>query len=255
MLTSNMDEKIIAFTIDIDWAPEEAISDTMRLFEEREIAATLFCTHDSATLQNANRTLFELGVHPNFNALLTGNGEVGISPERLLDDALALYPESVGIRSHSTTQNSPLLNLMASRSELAYEANAFYPYNWNLGPYILWNGLRRVPYNWEDDIHFEYEFAFDDLKIDFAGGNYFVFDFHPAHIALNTYSRGYYAQYKAAFYNGDTPMNYQNSAKVGARDALSSLLDWVEREGHTPMHMRDIAQLAVNPGQQYSREL
>ncbi len=241
-----MENKIIAFTVDIDWAPDEAISDTLQLFEQYGVPATLFCTHDSGVLKNANRSLFELGVHPNFNPLLLNTGHHEHAAKDVLDKLMEIYPEATGVRSHSMTQNSYLLNLFVEKG-LVYDANSFWAYDFDLKPKIAWNGLRRVPYNWEDDIHFEYGFSYDDLKVDFKNGSYFVFDFHPCHVALNTDSKEYYGKFKEAFYCGKTPMAHRNTANAGARDALIKLLEWVVSEGHSALKMSEVAKYAQKP--------
>jgi len=160
-----MKDKIIAFTVDIDWAPEEAIADTLQLFAKYGVPATLFCTHDADVLKNADRSLFELALHPNFNALLLNATGERRTAKDIVEQLHDMYPEAVGIRSHSMTQNSYLLNLFAEKGYL-YDANSFWPYDFDLKPKTMWNGLHRVPYNWEDHIHIECGHTYDELRID-----------------------------------------------------------------------------------------
>ena len=61
---------MIVFTSDIDWAPDEVIFDTIKIFEKFNVKCTFFCTHKSKILDECNRDLFELGIHPNFNPSL-----------------------------------------------------------------------------------------------------------------------------------------------------------------------------------------
>ena len=44
------EENYICFTSDLDWAPEAAIEDTLRLFLENDISPTVFVTHESEVI-------------------------------------------------------------------------------------------------------------------------------------------------------------------------------------------------------------
>ena len=65
-----------------------------------------------------------------------------------------LVPEATSIRSHGLTQNSRLLDLMKDMGYLR-ESNLLITLSsgLTLTPFYHWNGLLRVPYFWEDDIH------------------------------------------------------------------------------------------------------
>lgn len=51
---------MIAFTSDIDWAPEEVILDTIGLFEEYDVKCTFFSTHHSRVLAKADKRNLKL---------------------------------------------------------------------------------------------------------------------------------------------------------------------------------------------------
>ena len=55
-------------TVDIDWAPDSAISKTINYLIDNEVRATWFITHASPEVERLKEYphLFELGVHPNF---------------------------------------------------------------------------------------------------------------------------------------------------------------------------------------------
>lgn len=215
------------FTIDIDWAPEAVIEDTLRLFQEHEVPATIFATHRSGALDAADRHLFEIGIHPNFNPLLAGGGGAAA---RLVDDLLAEYPEARGVRSHSMTQSTPLLDLFRSRG-LLYDANLFLPYWADIHPFQIWNGLWRVPYNWEDDIHFSYGRSFESTGLtDDAAVN--VLDFHPIHVYLNTDTRERYEAARPHYQTPETLVGLRNTVRAGARTLLVELLQ-TQRGGLT----------------------
>jgi hypothetical protein len=62
---------------------------------------------------------------------------------------------------------------------------------------MLWNGMIRVPYCWEDDIFCTYRergVPEPDVTASAQRSGLRVFDFHPIHIFLNTESMKRYEQ-------------------------------------------------------------
>jgi hypothetical protein len=215
------------FTVDIDWAPEPVIADTLALFERYGVPCTLFTTHRSAALDTCSRELFEIGIHPNFNGLLNGQGG---NAEQEIDRLLALYPEARGARSHSLTQSTLLLDLFQAKG-MVYEVNHFLPY-WNsIRPFKLWNGMWRIPYNWEDDVHCAYGRTFDETGLD-SSAALNVFDFHPVHVYLNTDTLSCYQRARAHYQDADRLLGLRNADRLGARTLLIRLLER-ESEGMT----------------------
>ena len=174
-------------TLDIDWADDDILIDSIKLLEKTKVEATWFVTHYTPLLERIrSNEKFELGIHPNFNYLLEGSAKAGDSCEKILDKILEVVPEAKSVRSHSMVQSTRLLELFSSRG-LVYDCNHFIPVQSNieLKPWQLWNGLTRIPYFWEDDIACLYE---NKIKIEelFLKKGLRVFDFHPIHIFLNT---------------------------------------------------------------------
>ncbi len=97
-----------------------------------------------------------------------------------------IIPESVSIRSHSMCQSSYLLNLF-SEVGFTHDVNQYIPFysNIDLKPWSLWNGLVRIPYNWEDDLYLISQNRQNILDIARIF-SFIVFDFHPIHVYLNT---------------------------------------------------------------------
>ncbi len=211
-------------TIDIDWAPEEVIEDTLSLLKEYNVSATLFCTHKSDVINNADIAKYEKAIHPNFNFLLQGKNTNGNNAEDVLDSLLTIYPEAKGIRSHSMTQSSMLLDLFVQKG-LQYDANHFLPYQ-NIMPFTLWNGLIRIPYNWEDDVHFAYNKKFENPEFEFADNELLIVDFHPMHIFLNTENAERYKAAKPHYQNVKELLKFRNDGKEkkGVRDVFIQLL-------------------------------
>jgi hypothetical protein len=177
----------IFITLDVDWAHDEVLKYSIDILEEYDVQATWFITHETKILgrlrENPN---FELGVHPNFNHLLQSSCNSVGSAEEILREILNIVPNATSVRSHSMLQSTQLLDIF-SRLGLTHDANHFIPFHSGvqMKPWKLWNGMVRVPYSWEDDIHCMYRLQ-DSIReyVELEGLK--VFDFHPTHIYLNS---------------------------------------------------------------------
>lgn len=229
---------MIVFTSDIDWAPEEVIADTLNLFEVYGVKCTFFSTHHSLELAKSNKKLFETGIHPNFNPILSGSSDK--RPEDILDELLDIHPEAQGIRSHSMMQSTNLLQLFADK-KLLYDANHFLPYQPDIKPFKLWTGMVRIPYNWEDDVHWAYGYSFDECGMDINSDKLVIFDFHPIHIFLNTENKYRYNEAKKFYSDPKKLINYRNKDVIGTRDLLISLLTYCKQNRIETHKMIDVA--------------
>ena len=121
----------IIFTSDIDWANETVIDFTLNLFKINNIKCTLFATHKSKAIDLCDKNLFEIGIHPNFNqSIVSGSG---LSAKKVIDNLTQIYPDAIGVRSHSLTTSSPLLDIFKSAG-MKYESNHIIPYSNKLNP-------------------------------------------------------------------------------------------------------------------------
>lgn len=229
---------MIAFTCDVDWAPEEVIEDTINLFELFGVKCTFFSTHHSLKLTKSNRKLFEIGIHPDFNPLLKGNCPK--SYEDILDEIMEIHPEALGVRTHTMFQSVILLQKFADK-KLLYDANNFLPYQTNLQPIRLWNNLVRIPYNWEDDVHWAYGYGFEDCRMNIEGDELIVFDFHPIHIYLNTENKYRYDEAKKFYNDPKKLLEYRNTEVPGTRDLLINLLKHCKNSKIETHKLKDIA--------------
>ena len=175
----------IFITIDIDWACDDVLHDTINLLENAGVSATWFVTHDTPILNRlrANKN-FELGIHPNFNNLLSGEG--GIDFRKIIDNLLEIVPEAISARSHSLTFNAHILSYFKEVG-IKYDCNQYIP-NYSgieINPWLHFNGMVRVPHFWEDDCAFSgsLDYGLDNLIL---LNGLKVFDFHPIHIYLNS---------------------------------------------------------------------
>jgi hypothetical protein len=191
----------IYVTIDIDWASDSMISDTLNLLEEKNVRCTFFVTHQTPLLSRIrNNPNFELGIHPNLNPLLHEDMESIRSAKECFEDLLAIVPEAQSFRCHSLVTSSRIVEI-AFELGLKFDCNYFIPYEANikLRPWSVWNGIIRVPHLWEDDVSLRYglEDSRNDLESILKKPGLKVFDFHPIHISLNTEHLNRYEAFKA----------------------------------------------------------
>jgi hypothetical protein len=177
----------IAITIDIDWAPDKVLAYTLELFAKTGVPCTLFATHSTSLLNGLDKCQFEVGVHPNFNPLLNGDSR---KPMEIVSPLREAFPHAHGIRSHSSLVSNVLIEMFGELGFL-YESNICLPYSRNLEVLPLWNGMVRIPFNWEDYLHFSFGNSFQNTGLDFSAGIN-ILNFHPIHIYLNTETRERY---------------------------------------------------------------
>lgn len=231
----------IFFSLDIDWAHDAIIEDSLRIFEDHGVRCTLFATHKTSVLDALPSNRFEVGIHPNFNPLFSGSGGTA---EQILKDLLHLYPNAKGARSHSIAQSSGILNLFAEQG-LTYESNQFVPYSRCLQAYKLWNGLIRIPYNWEDDVHFAYRKSFGEPEIELTDSSMKVLDFHPVHIFLNTDTQERYNDAKRFYHEPQKLLALRNKDRPGVRDCLLHLLRQMKEDSLQSFLMSELAQSVI----------
>jgi hypothetical protein len=185
-------------TIDIDWATDEVINDTINIVEAANVEATWFVTHSSDALSRLRENQkFELGIHPNFNSLLDGSKKNGGDIRVVIEKLLEIVPDAKSLRSHSLLTSTRLLQLMPQYG-LTHEANIYMPSAScnDIRPFSIWNGLVRVPHSFEDDLYLLSRSNCDSTNAvsisthvseSFMSDHKFqVFDFHPIHIFLNS---------------------------------------------------------------------
>lgn len=214
----------IFLTFDIDWAHDDVLSDTIDLVEKADVAATWFVTHDTPVLKRLRENpKFELGIHPNFNFLLEGDRRNGGNGREVIERMMAIVPEAKSVRSHSMTQSSILLELFVEVG-LTHDVNHFVPHHAGieLKPWIVWNGLCKVPYCWEDDV--QCLFGREDKMSDVMSlPGIKVFDFHPIHVFLNTESLERYELTRPLHSTPEALVNHRFPGH-GARTGLLSLI-------------------------------
>ena len=88
-----MNNTKISITFDVDWAKDEIMQPIVEKLEKLNIKATFFATHQSDLINNLDRNLFEIGIHPNF-LNIPGDYETPVK------ELKSWYSEALGVRSH-----------------------------------------------------------------------------------------------------------------------------------------------------------
>ena len=208
-------------TLDIDWCHDDILSDTVELLKKYNVPATFFVTHETDILADLRKNpLFELGIHPNFNRLLSGNHSLGSNFQEVIEHYMKIVPDSKVVRSHSMTQNSPILDSFREFG-LTHDCNHFIPFQsgMEMKPWKLWNDLIKVPYCWEDDV----TCLFKDYQLAPVKG-VSVYDFHPIHIFLNSYELSTYESTREHHRNPATLVEHRD-AREGTRNLFINLLE------------------------------
>jgi hypothetical protein len=220
---ASMTDATFCLTLDIDWAHDRVIADTLALLRDHDTQATWFITHDTPLLAELRAAAgHELGVHPNFNPLLDGtSGQARDIVARLLD----FVPGARAVRSHSLVRSSRLALLFAEMG-FSHESNLLIPPDrvQRLAPWRDFGGLIQVPIRWEDDVRLVNPLLGE--PVDYLGRVApFVVDVHPIHVFLNTRTIDDYERARPHFRDFAALSQLRRPAgSGGTRDRLIALM-------------------------------
>lgn len=217
----------IFLTFDLDWCSDEVLSYNLDIIEEYNITATFFITHETKLLKRMRKNPnIELGIHPNFNFLLSGDFRQGKNIEEIVEYYKSMVPDALSVRSHSMTQSSIILDCFEKFS-LTHDSNTFIPFSSGMinTPYFHWTKkLTKIPYFWEDDVHCLYDWKWDvNNFIQYKGIR--VFDFHPIHVFLNTERLDRYENARGDLHNFDVLKQHVNNTNYGTKNFLIDLIE------------------------------
>lgn len=231
-------EKKIYITMDMDWACNEVMEYCYQLIKELNIKATINVTNEVDCIKEMKSDPdIELGIHPNYNPLLTGqaNNKNLLESREVVRKLKELFPEAVTSRSHSLIHGTPILNQLADYGIL-FELNQYIPPlpGVCLFPYRFLDRITRIPFIYEDDIAF---IEGRNYTAEYYLGDSFsmerVFNFHPIHIFLNTENLIRYAdskQYQSEFKKLKV---YRNTGiKGGTEDFFLRLVEVAKKKDY-----------------------
>lgn len=213
-------------TIDLDWANEGVIHDTLDLLEPMGVAATWFVTHGSVTLPRIlDNPLYEVGIHPNFNKLLIGTAPQRTTYQSVISELMDIVPEARVSRSHSLVQSSRFLEQLATAG-ITHDSSTYIPAGAGvtLKPWIS-SGIIRVPFFWADDAACsEGELPMTDILESLGQSGLRVYDFHPIHIFLNSSELDTYESTRQLHQDPKSLIEFRNPGQ-GTRTRFLQLLE------------------------------
>ncbi|MCI8314814.1 MAG: hypothetical protein HFH74_07220 [Lachnospiraceae bacterium] len=225
-------ENYICFTSDLDWAPDTAIEDTLKLFLENDITPTVFVTHLSRII-NKYREKVDLGIHPNF----IQPSSQGKNQEEIIEYCSMLVENTQVFRCHRWYSSNDIYDVLWEKG-FRYESNLCTNMDL-LSPFLHRSGMVCFPVFFEDGayIYHGYEMNFKTIKDKFTKAGLKVVNMHPMHYALNTpyfkYTREIKDSLSREEWNGMTSEKLSELAYkgIGIREFMNELVSWVKESG------------------------
>lgn len=222
----------VAFTVDLDWAGEAAISELLDFLRERAIPTTVFTTHRSARVEAAFDEL-EVGVHPHFGA----GSSHGATIEEVVRNVLALPHNVPGFRCHRFATSNEIVGALREVG-LQFGSNVCTDLD-QVPPFRDRFGLWQFPVFLEDGgyLYRRRSLVFDEADVAgaLAAPGLHVLLLHPMHFALNTPDFAFMRAHK----DGLSPSAWQAQSRdqldarrhrgLGIRDFLVALTDHIAR--------------------------
>lgn len=182
---------MLIVTVDLDWAPEPAIEETLDFLQERGVIPTVFATHRSPRVESSLGEI-EVGLHPFFHS----DSSHGKTIEEVIDSVMALPHNSPAFRCHryATCNES---NRQMVEAGMKVSSNICTDLE-IVPPFIDRLGLIQVPIYFEDG---GYLWNCQPLRRSFKPVEeaITVMNIHPMHFVLNTPVFDYMLQIKRRF--------------------------------------------------------
>lgn len=214
-------------TFDLDWCSDDVLSYVLDIVEKHDISATFFVTHDTGLLARMRENpKIELGIHPNFNFLLSGDFRYGKNIEEVVAYYMDIVPEALSVRAHSLCVSSSIIKEYI-KSGLKYECSMLLSPQYKAMPFYHPYGIVCAPHIFEDDAEFGNScFQESSFYVNNFGLN--IFDFHPIHLFLNTDTNERYQNAKSSLNDFSSLQMFVNNHKYGCRDIL---IDIIQHKG------------------------
>jgi len=219
----------------MDWACNELMDFLYDLLENYDLAATINITNhfDSLDKYKKNKKM-ELGIHPNFNALIDGTDRGGMKDKKvIIEKCKCIVPNAVVARSHSLLSSTPITKCLHDCG-IRYELNCYIdPHEGICVNPWLQQGVLQVPFFYEDDISLmEKKESRPGFYLNPSINMYRVFNFHPIHLLLNSESLNRYERIKANYHNFSVLQKNVNTQSYGILDFFKELVETAKAEGY-----------------------
>jgi len=220
----------IGITVDVDWAPDFMIDFTFKIISATNggVKTNWFFTHKSELLLKLYEDKnIEPGLHPNFSVCSDMN-----SAREAMRYLVSVYPKCKIVRCHKQHQSVDLMRMVADEfgmeidsTELLFRYPGALPFRYYPGA----SPIVKFPYVWEDcmearRISPEWTFPLGSVIAPYP-----IYNFHPIHVYLNTFTTEKYEAIKSGFAQArdlsfSDVLPYVNKGGVGALPCFVSLL-------------------------------
>lgn len=176
-------KNMVCLTMDVDWASEYAIEQTIAIFEKRNLPITVFVTHKSAVIDQAlAEKKIKCGIHPNFMA---GSSQ-GSSYREVADFCFDLLPNARVFRAHRYYDGNDPMEILTKKG-IVCESNICTLMD-VIPPFLHRSQTVSFPIFWEDGAYlYNYEgFDYELFRERFMQPGLKVINMHPMHLMLNT---------------------------------------------------------------------
>lgn len=233
----------LAVTIDLDWATEVAIEETLAFLRERRIPATIFTTHRSACI-DASLHEFEVGLHPYFDQ----DSSHGRTIEAVVQHVMELPHNLPAFRCHRFGISNEVREALC-RAGLKISSNVCTDLE-IVAPFYDRFKLLEIPIFLEDGgyLYQRHEMAVDHhLEWALCAPGAKVVLLHPMHFSINTPGFDYMAQIKRSVSREawrDMTVARLEALRwrgTGIRDFTVELLDRAHQMGVTFTTLGEIA--------------
>jgi len=230
-----MSKRIIAITIDVEWAHPLILQDVIQLLDDRNIKATLFCTHEGLRVGNHERAL-----HPNYDrggdTMKVLETDLGQKFARLTDNEIyrhivqrtkAFCPEAIGVRGHNLYYTFALFQVYRDCG-LHYDSSYFLPFQQNISPFLKQFDILELPIYYMDHhdlLKNPTQFDVRNLCLESAGLK--IFNFHPNMLYINAPNNELYLQSKSVYHDPEKLQTFRHQGK-GVRTLFLDLLDEIK---------------------------
>lgn len=230
-------------TADVDWASEYCIRSFIEYAASYDIVPTLFVTHQSAVIDDAAAAgEIDLGIHPNF---MPGSTH-GATVDQVLDHVFDLVLDPVASRSHCFFDNSAVSIALAQRG-IAIDSNICCHLQEGLPVLQHWNGVKRLPVFFEDDVHWTRAggWSFADHQPAFESPGLKILNFHPFIWALNVPDAEFYEKNRAHITTlAPEIANTLRFSGQGSATFLENIIQWVRQTGGRFVSLRELCETA-----------
>ena len=239
----DFDKSETILTLDVDWAPDFVIDYVSTMIKKFKIKTTWFITHDSpATQRLMSETLFEIGIHPNF----ANNSTQGDGVDNILQNLKRIASDATSIRTHGLLQSSAIISRF-NQHGIDTDVSLFLDKQSSIKPHYSKNfKLTRIPYFWEDDVEMEEDVDWNNIKKYDQISGLKIYNFHPIHIFLNSYTFEKYGKIKNMNYSNidESKLSSQKNEGFGTETFFKLLLESLKNKN--TFTINDISQIFNN---------